>query len=105
MNALGDWFARVAPWAYWQLSPPAPDEDVSAELHALVAVQTVLANAVVEAALYRRGELPSGRRRWGERSVTAMLTFVLWAWIAGAWDRRAASRRRRRWRRPFGFLG
>jgi hypothetical protein len=93
---------RVAPWAWWPASPPRRDRAYDAGQHAVLLAWSAAGYLVGDVLAQRMPEesRSTGRRLSIERTVTGLITAMMWLLIAGAWDRRAERLRRRRlWQR------
>jgi hypothetical protein len=96
VNAGSDWTREHAPWAWWPAKPPHPRRPVGLDAHAAYLLQLGGSIALVEAVWRGVGEPPSAAKLWRERGLQLALTVVAAAITSGAWDRRAARRRRLR---------
>jgi hypothetical protein len=96
VNAVSDWLREHASWAWWPAQPPHPRRHVGHDAHAAYLLQLGGLIAVIEAAWRATGEPPSAAKLWRERGLQLALTLVAAAITSGAWDRRAARRRRLR---------
>ena len=94
VNSVSDWMRNRTPWAWWPAQPPSPRQQVGPDVHAAYALQSVGITAVVEGLAYATGNLPSGRKLWRDRAIQLAATVAATAITSGAWDRRAARRRR-----------
>jgi hypothetical protein len=96
VNAASDWGREHAAWAWWPAPPPHPRRPVGKDVHAAYLLQVGILIAVVEAAWRRLGEPPGVAKLWRVRGVVVAVSLVATAVTDGAWDRRAARRRRLR---------
>jgi hypothetical protein len=86
---MNDRLVRTAPWAYWPAQPPHPRRPVGPDVHAAYLLQLVGFSIPIELLMKR-----AGRELWRERAISVAATVVAAAITSGAWDRRAARRRR-----------
>ncbi len=94
VNRIGDASNRYLGWLWWPMTPPKPSETYSPSRYAFDVAQNILSIIAVEAVMKRQGALPAGRRLAFDRSWSTVLGIVAYLVMAGAWDRRAARRRR-----------
>ena len=94
VNAASDWMRKRTPWAWWPAQPPKPSKPIGNDVHAAYALQSIGITALVEGLAYATGNLPSGRKLWRDRAIQLSATVTIAAITTGAWDRRAARRRR-----------
>lgn len=101
INRFHEMEVRDTPWMWWPASPPRRDRPYDAGQHAVVLVWSAVGFLAGDLLAQRvpEGRRSSGRRLRNERIATAVASAVVWVVAVGAWDRRAARLRRRRWRR------
>lgn len=99
INRFHDLTVRITPGMWWPASRPRRDRPYDAGQHAVVLVWSAagfLAGDLL-AQRWPKDDPSTGRRLRNERIATAVASAVSWVVFVGAWDRRAAHLRRRRW--------
>ncbi len=96
LDAYDDWAARH-PWVWWPIGPPDQRKPLGLREHGWVLGMSLAGVATVEAVQAANGTRAAGAQLAFERAFTAVVGGVVWLLATGAWERRAA-RRRRWWR-------
>lgn len=101
VNAVNDIGVRSAPWLWWPARAPRRTEE-HRPVHHVIVVAWALGVQLLDERLQPAAQPPRGARRQVRRAVSVGLTVAASEALIGAWDRRAATLRRRRWWRPLG---
>jgi hypothetical protein len=98
LNAMSDFGNRVLPWMWWPAGAPRPHRPYGLEHHAVLLAWNIGSFVAYELLVPARHKR-TGVAQQVERALSTVGSFALQVAVAGAWDRRAAARRRMPWRR------